>query len=166
MRQLLIFLAMTFALPANAGLFDDLKFALTGHVKDFKSRSQPDQILEGGNVLAETRFRTDDPGQDAVHYGEGGVSLIEKNGEIFIQLSPDLNIGFAPDLYLYVSMDQKITDEARFNMTQQIEVAELVKGEGASFYSLGALDPQQTKAVKSVTVWCRKFGEFMASADF
>jgi hypothetical protein len=56
--------------------------------------------------------------------------------------------------------------EARFNTTQQIEVAELVKGEGASFYSLGARDPQQTAAVKSVTVWCRKFGELMASADF
>lgn len=166
MRRLLVFMIVTLALPVSAGLFDDLKFAITGHVKDFKSRSQPDQILEGGKLLAETRFRTDDPGQDAVHYGEGGVSLIEKDGEIFVQLSPDLNIGFAPDLYLYVSMDQSITDEARFNATQQIEVAELVKGEGASFYSLGALDPQQTKAVKSVTIWCRKFGEFMASADF
>jgi hypothetical protein len=47
MRHLLIFPAMTLTLPANAGLFDDLKFAITGHVKDFNSRSQPDQILEG-----------------------------------------------------------------------------------------------------------------------
>ncbi|MGB0964691.1 MAG: DM13 domain-containing protein [Litorivicinus sp.] len=160
--------AVILSLPlfAHAGLFDDIKTAVTGHIADFQSRSQPDQILEGATVVRSTAFRTDDPGQDVLHTGQGGVSLVQQDGMTYIQLHADVEIGLAPDLYLYVSDAGGINTEARFNETDQIEIAPLVKGKGASYYSLGELTDEQIAGLASVTVWCKQFGEFMASADW
>lgn len=166
MTRALMIGALT-ALPTatHAGLFDDLKAAVTGHVADFQSRSLPDQVLDSARVIASGQFRTDDPGQDFAHTGKGGLSLVTREGEVFVQLHPDVEIGLAPDLYLYLSMARGIDSEERFAATEQIEVGPLVKGKGASYYSLGALSDTEINALGSVTVWCKRFGEFMASTD-
>lgn len=159
-------MTLAVSLPAQAGLFDDLKVAVTGHIADFQSRSEPDQVLENAKLLTKAMLRTDDPGQDRLHYGSGTVSLVELDGTVYIQLHEDVEIGFAPDLYLYLSPEPGISDEAAFNATEQIEVAKVVKGKGASYYSLGAVSMDQLAQARSITVWCRQFNEFMASGDF
>lgn len=161
-----LLMSLGLAVPATAGLLDDLKVAVGGHIADFQSRSQPDQVLADAETIATATLRTDDPGQDRLHSGEGQISLVRKDGMVYLQLHNDVKIGFAPDLYLYLSAETNINDEARFNATEQLEVAKLVKGEGASFYSLGEINAETLKSVKSVTVWCRQFNEFMASGDF
>ena len=165
MRTPLLALAIFAAMPAQASLFGDIKTAVTGHIADYQSRSAPDQVLEGATVVKSSKFRTDDRGQDRLHTGSGGVSLVQKDGEFFIQLHADVDISLAPDLFLYVSTQGSIDHEERFNATEQVELGMLVKGEGASYYSLGQLTDAQVLSLSSVTVWCKQFGEFMASAD-
>ncbi len=166
MRYLGIAILALAASTAQAGLLDDISAAVSGHIDDFKSRSGPDQVLADATVLKSTRFRTDDPGQDLAHRGEGGLSLVEKGGVYFVQLAADVEISFAPDLVLYVSNDPMITDEGRFEATTQIEVGPLVKGKGASFYALEGMTEADVLNLSSATVWCQRFGEFMASADW
>lgn len=165
MKWLVIALAPWTALPAQAGFFDDIKTAVTGHIEDYQSRSLPDQVLESGTVLRSNQFRTEDPGQDRLHYGRGTVELIEDNGVTYLQLQIDVEFGLAPDLHLYVSPAKNIDTEARFKSTEQIEIGRLVKGEGASYYALDQLSPAQLDGIGSVTVWCKQFSEFMASTD-
>lgn len=163
--KLYIALLAALSLPAQAGLFDDIKTAVTGHISDFQSRSLPDQVLEGGQILRSSQFRTEDPGQDRLHYGRGTVELVSKAGISYLQLQTDTKFGLAPDLFLYVSDQANIVDEAAFNAAEVIEIGPLVKGEGASFYALDRLTQAQIDSLKSVTVWCKQFGEFMASTD-
>lgn len=160
MRLLLISLALT--LPAHAGLLDNLSTAVGGHIKDFKSRSAPDQVLSGAQELRTGVFRENDPGQDTLHYGAGSFALVAKGSEVYIQLQPDVEIGFAPDLFLYVSTQAQIDDEASFVSAPTVELGELVKGKGASYYPVVGIEPD---AIQSVTVWCKAFGEFMASGQ-
>lgn len=165
MRTPLLALLLLATTPVHANLFTDLKTAVTGHIADYQARSGPDQVLEGATPIKTSAFRTDDRGQDRLHSGEGGVSLVEKDGVHYIQLHADLKIGLAPDLFLFVSPESGIDHEDRFNSTEQVELGPLVKGEGASFYALENLTAEQVDSLGSVTVWCKQFGEFMASAD-
>ena len=56
--KLYLGLVLILSLPAQAGLFDDIKTAVTGHIEDYQSRSLPDQVLESGTVLRSNQFRT------------------------------------------------------------------------------------------------------------
>ena len=48
-------------------------------------------------------FREDDPGNDAAHWVKGSVSIVEMDGEKYVQLNEDFEAGLAPDLYIYIS---------------------------------------------------------------
>lgn len=148
---------------AARAFVSDITDAISGHIQDFQARSQPDEILEGARVVKEGSFRTDDPGQDALHYGSGDVTLVTLEGQYFIQMAPNVSIALAPDLFVYISTTPNIYQEARFNTTDQMELGMMVKGSGASWYMVPeGIDP---KTIQSVTIWCKRFSEFMASAD-
>jgi len=145
---------------AHAGWLDDISTAVGGHISDFKSRFADDQLIDG-DIVAQTTFRENDRGQDALHHGSGTVMVIDAHEGRFIQLAPDFSSTPGPDYHVYISQDSNVDHEDRFNKSSQVELGRLVKGSGASFYKI----PENTE-FQSVTVWCKAFNEFIVSADF
>lgn len=144
----------------HAGWLDDLSTALGGHFDDLKSRFAADQLIDG-DIVAQTTFREEDRGQDALHHGSGTVLLINTPEGRFLQLGPDFSSTPGPDYHVYVSQDINVDHEDRFIKANQVELGRLIKGSGASYYKL----PENT-VFQSVTVWCKAFSEFIVSADF
>ena len=142
---------------ASANSFWD---AITGHADDLKGRIFGEESFIGGETLKTGIFDEDAVGQDAAHWAKGTATLKIKDGKRYIQLESDFNSGPLPDGYVYVSKDVDINDEADFNKTRQVELGPLLLGKGASFYEV----PEGTE-VNSVTVWCKRFGAYIGSAD-
>ena len=137
---------------ANAGILDDIGAAIGGHIDDFKDRSKADEFISGTTIKSGEFTYTKDP----VHYAEGDVMLIEKDGETYVQLGTNFVAGFAPDLYIYTSTST-ITSQSDVDLITKTNLQKLTKGSSASYYKV-------TGDVKSVVIWCKRFNQFMGSA--
>ncbi|MCG8673005.1 MAG: DM13 domain-containing protein [Pseudomonadales bacterium] len=157
---MLVLVASLVPYTAQAGVFDSLKTVVGGHIDDLQSRFMDDQIIEGTEI-ARAQFREDDRGQDTLHNGSGTVTIVETDEGRFLQLGSDFSSTPGPDYHVYVSQDSNVDHEDRFDKSRQIELGRLIKGSGASYYKI----PADTE-FKSVTIWCKAFGEFIVSADF
>lgn len=161
MKKLLLLISLTLApYSAHAGFFDSVTTVVGGHFNDLMSRFKDDQIIDG-TIIASTKFRENDRGQDSLHHGSGTVHIIETPEGRFLQLAPDFSSTPGPDYHIYISQDTNVDHEDRFVKDNQIELGRLIKGSGATFYKL----PDDTE-FQSVTVWCKAFNEFIISADF
>ena len=161
MQKIILFLTVALApYTAKAGVFDSLKTVVGGHIDDLQSRFMDDQFIEGTEV-ARAQFRQDDRGQDTLHNGAGTVTIVETDDGRFLQLGSDFSSTPGPDYHVYISQDRHVDHEDRFDKSRQIELGRLVKGSGASYYKI----PADTE-FKSITIWCKAFGEFIVSADF
>ena len=159
-RNLLLGIAaVPIAGTANALSWSDIKDAVTGHVDDIIDRRKDDAFAPG-HPYAMSTFREDDIGQDAAHWVRGDVYLMSSQGTNYVQLGKDFEAGLAPDLYIYASTRADIVDEESFFDSPQVELGKLIKGTGASFYEL----PDNLQP-KSVTIWCKRFSQFMGSAN-
>ena len=148
---------------ASAGLFSTIKDAIKGHTTDVIERVTVEDTYAPGNVQASNNFRIDDVGRDAAHWANGTVQEVRDHdtGKRYIQLQDNFVSGPAPDLYIYVSSTEKyIVDENTFNKYAQVELGKLSKGSGASFYEI----PDGVR-VNQVTIWCKRFGAFIASTN-
>ena len=161
-RTLLLGLAaVPVASAASANWFTDIKDAVTGHIEDAKGRVfgehmvVPNAAIEEIGVFDETA-----DGQDSVHWAVGSVSIVVAEGKRYIQLNEDFNSGPLPDGHVYYSSATDINNEADFNSTVQIDAGSLKLGKGASFYEV----PMDAE-LNSVTIWCKRFGEYIGSAD-
>lgn len=146
---------------AKAGIFDAIKDAVTGHIDDYKDRSKPDQIIDGNKKL----FSVADWSSDSIHYVEGSVSIIEKDGQKYIQLNKDFNAGFAPDLYVYLA-EGHITSDNQFKNGRKKELGKLIKGEGASYYKIPKFLNGYSTEKFSVVIHCKRFNEPMGAYHF
>lgn len=155
MRAVVLSIIMVFSMNSHAGLFD----IISGHASDIKSRFSADQMVDG-HVIRSGEIRDDDIGQDFLHRASGTVSIVMKNGKYFIQLESNFTSTPGPDYHVYVSTSDGIVNEDSFLRAEQIELGRLAKGSGASFYEVS-----NPSSVKSVTIWCKQFGEFIGSAD-
>lgn len=145
------------------GFFSKIGDAVSGHIKDAKSRFAEGAVISG-NVLKTADLREDLPGSDAAHYGTGTVTLEEKDGQYFVQFADNTSIGFAPDLNIYISTQGDVVDEPGFEKLAPIHLGEMTKPNGSSYYALPEnIAPDD---IKSVIVWCTRFSEFMSSAAF
>ena len=159
MRALIIALMLMVPITASAGIWDDIVGAVKGHVEDVEGRLAEDQYVKG-KVIRSGEFREDDRGQDLLHRGGGAVNIVRNDGKRYIQLEANFWTTPGPDYHVYVSAVRGISDEGDFYRAKTIELGKLTKGSGASYYEI----PKGTR-VGSVTIWCKKFGEFIASAD-
>ena len=160
-RNLLLGIAAApIAGTANALSWSDIKEAITGHTTDLIDRYTEDDAFAPGHPYAMSTFREDDIGQDAAHWVRGDVYLMSSQGTNYVQLGKDFEAGLAPDLYIYASTRADIVDEESFFDSPQVELGKLIKGTGASFYEL----PDNLQP-KSVTIWCKRFSQFMGSAN-
>ena len=143
-------------LTANAGLLDDIKDAVVGHTTDAYERVFVDEEYVSGQTVSMGTFRDDDRGRDLAHWVNGSVSVIEADGERYVQLNGDFAAGPAPDLFLYVG-HFRIEHEDDF--LQVTELGPLTRGSGASYYRL----PTDIE-FSEVVVWCKRFHQFMGAA--
>ncbi len=145
---------------ANAGIWADIKSAVVGHVDDASGRLFGESMHIDGETVITGMFDEDAVGQDAAHWAKGTVSVVELDGKRYVQLEEDFNSGPLPDGHVYVSIATDINDESDFNNTKQIELGKLKLGKGASYYEI-----PEGVVVNSVTVWCKRFGVYIGSAD-
>ena len=103
-------------------------------------------------------FRRDLEGSDALHWGEGTVSV----GSKFITLMGKLAPG--PDYKLYLS-PEFIETEGDFNRlkTSMVRVGDVNTFENFVVDVPPGIDPSN---FNSVIVWCESFGQFITSAKY
>jgi hypothetical protein len=159
MKPLLILLYLISSNVYSEGFWNDITTTVGGHVKDIKSRYQDDQIING-KIIASGVFNEQADGQDLVHNGKGSVTIETHNQKKYVQLGKDFYSSPGPDYHVYVSDKQNINNEADFFAAKQVELGALIKGSGATYYLLPA-----DSTANSVTIWCKEFKEYIASAD-
>ena len=147
----------TISNESKAGWFDTIRDAVTGHVEDVIDRQKDDSFIEGISKKASTFSWS----SDSIHYVDGSVSIIEKDGQKYVQLGEDFKAGLAPDLYIYLAPGH-IDSDADFVNGEKIELGKLVKGSGASFYKI----PSSLDGKFSVVIHCKRFNEPMGAAHF
>ena len=103
-------------------------------------------------------FRRDLEGSDALHWGEGTVSI----GPRFISLQGKIAPG--PDYKLYLS-PEFVQTEAEFESSRDRMVR---VGDVRTFDNFVVAVPQGVDAAQftSVIVWCESFGEFITAARY
>ena len=159
MKKLLLVLGLVVIAIIGAN-FSTVKSAIVGHTTDIVERVTVEDQNVDGALISWAEFREDDPGNDAAHWVKGGVTLIWDGNKQYIQLEDNFKAGLAPDLYIYVSTSATpIVDEKTFFATGQVELGKLVKGSGASAYEV----PDGIKPTQ-ITIWCKRFSQFMGSA--
>ncbi|MYE82291.1 MAG: DM13 domain-containing protein [Gammaproteobacteria bacterium] len=115
-------------------------------------------------VLQETRFREGTAGQDAAHWGRGGVRTYRSDdGDVLIELQPDFEVGPGPNFWVYLNTRRGIDDEADFEADEgRQRIARLKSFTGSQVYRA---DADAFAAAGAVTIWCESFGQYIASAD-
>lgn len=117
------------------------------------------QVRElAGNVLFAGTFRRDLEDSDALHWGEGAVTV----GRDAIALEGRLAPG--PDYRLYLS-PQFVETEAEFNRLKpsMTQVGRVSTFENFIVPLPPAIDPSDYSAV---IVWCESFGQFITAAEY
>ena len=103
-------------------------------------------------------FRRDLAGSDALHWGEGTVSV----GPEYITLMGEIAPG--PDYKLYLS-PEFVETEAEFNgiKAQMINVGDVKTFQNFVVQIAPDVDPS---AYTTVVIWCESFGEFITAATY
>ena len=158
MKSLIILSAIVLCSPAEAQVLDALK----GHVRDLRDRTQPDAFI-AGELLKRGKIDETAKGQDLLHSSKGSWTLVRSAGALYVQSGDDFRSSPGPDYHVYVSAKPAIKDNDEFVGSGQIEVGRLVKPNGAAFYKLPA--SLSASDVRSVLVWCKRFREYIGSAD-
>lgn len=141
---------------AHAQILD----ALRGHVQDLKSRLGDHQKIDG-QILKKGMIDTKAKGQDLIHNSSGSWSLVRVGQQLYLQSGEDFRSSPGPDYHVYVSDGPAIKDNAEFS-SRQVEVSRLEKPNGASYYLLKSSDVNE---VSSILIWCKRFKEYIGSAD-
>ena len=121
-------------------------------------------VAEGARLLGKARFRTDAPGQDAIHWGRGGIKYYYgPDNSILLELQKDFEVGPGPNLWIYLNHIPDIGDEADFMADDaRLRLTKLKSFTGSQVYEIKADDFANTKAI---TIWCDSFNQYIASAN-
>jgi len=105
-----------------------------------------------------SEFRRDLAGSDALHWGEGSVSVSRSAVSLMGKLAP------GPDYKLYLS-PEFIETEADFNglKSEMVRVGDVKTFENFLVPVPESIDPA---AYNTVVVWCESFGQFITAAKY
>ena len=105
-----------------------------------------------------SEFRRDLAGSDALHWGEGIVSVSRSAVSLMGKLAP------GPDYKLYLS-PEFIETEADFNglKSEMVRVGDVKTFENFLVPVPESIDPA---AYNTVVVWCESFGQFITAAKY
>ncbi|AQS37452.1 electron transfer protein with DM13 domain [Shewanella psychrophila] len=115
-------------------------------------------VLAAKNSLFVAEFSRDREDSDALHWGEGEVSI----GSDSVSFSGSLSPG--PDYKLYLS-PEFVETEADFNRlkSSMVQVGEVKTFENFILPMSVSIDPSQ---YNTVIVWCETFGQYITSAKY
>ena len=118
----------------------------------------------GLELLGETRFREDSAGQDAGHWGRGGVRFYrDKDGGVVAELQSDFEVGPGPNFWLYLNTAAGVENEDDFLADEgRIKTHKIKSFNGSQVYKLDATEFANARAF---TIWCESFNQYIASAD-
>ncbi|MBT3063243.1 MAG: DM13 domain-containing protein [Candidatus Thiodiazotropha sp. (ex Lucina pensylvanica)] len=110
------------------------------------------------NASYTAEFRRDLEGSDALHWGEGTVSVSSESITLIGTLAP------GPDYKLYLS-PEFVETESDFNRlkTNMVRVGDVKTFENFIVNIPPSVDPEN---FNSVIVWCESFGQFITSAKY
>jgi hypothetical protein len=142
----------------------DVKTIVGGHIDDFSNRWNVKHQVVEGETIRFGEFRNNDVGQDFAHRTHRGTAsvVLGEDGKAYIQFSKDFESTIGPDFHVYASESSGIIDEATFKSAEMIELGKLKNTLGATFYEIKGINPAD---INSVTIWCKRFNEFIGSAD-
>lgn len=105
-----------------------------------------------------TEFIKDLKGSDLLHWGEGQVTVNEKNVTLIGEISP----GPAYKLYLTPTL---VTDEAEF---EQVKARSVLVGDVRTFNNFVVSVPPQIDIndYQAIVIWCDAFSEFITAAAY
>jgi hypothetical protein len=153
---------ITILLLATHGFIGAVGFAAGIYVlpiliaPDAPSVAEVSAIAESATYTAE--FRRDLKDSDALHWGEGKVSVGKHSISHIGELAP------GPDYKLYLSPVFVETEDAFNRLKPQMVLVGAVKTFNNFLVKLSPdVDPSQ---YTSVIVWCETFGEFITSAKY
>lgn len=108
--------------------------------------------------IYQAEFRRDLAGSDALHWGEGQVSIGRSSISLMGKLAP------GPDYKLYLS-PTFVEDEAQFNAAKarMVRVGDVRTFENFIVDLPSTIDPAD---YDTVIVWCEAFGEFITAARY
>ena len=113
--------------------------------------------------VAEATFREGASGQDAAHWGRGGLRIYEVGDAVLLELQDDFQVGAGPNFWLYLNRHSAINDEDDFAADEErVRLAKLKSFSGSQVYKISAADFARTRAI---TIWCDTFNQYIASAD-
>jgi hypothetical protein len=149
-------LAITHALAAAAG------FALGIYLLPILIAPQAPTAAEVKSAVPEAAytgtFRRDLSGSDALHWGEGKVSIGRRHIAFEGKLAP------GPDYKLYLSPEYVETKEGFLRMkSQMVRVADVKTFENFLVAVPEGIDPARYKAA---IVWCETFSMFITAARY
>ena len=123
-----------------------------------------EKASDAGVVIVNTRFREDTVGQDAGHWGRGGLKVYrDAAGDVVLELQEDFKVGPGPNFWLYLNTRAGVEEEKDFNADKErIKVAKIKSFTGSQVY---VLDKSDYAKAKAITIWCESFGQYIASAD-
>lgn len=154
MKKLLLLISHLFTLLAGFALG---VYALPILVApDAPSRSEVS--AQAGNAAFTGQFRRDLKGSDALHWGEGQVSVSRQSVALMGKLSP------GPDYKLYLS-PEFVETEADFRRLKDrmVRVGDVKTFENFIVPMPAAVDPA---GYTTVVVWCETFSEFITAAAY
>jgi hypothetical protein len=155
MKKILILL-VSHALVALAGFAGGIYFLPILIAPPAPEAAAVSAVAEKAQFTA--RFRRDLTGSDALHWGEGTVSVGPTAVALMGRLAP------GPDYKLYLA-PAFVQDETGF---LRIKAASLRVGDVKTFDNfIVALPPGvDPTAYNTVVVWCETFGEFISAAQY
>ena len=122
------------------------------------SPSESDIKAMSSQAKYKAEFRRDLKDSDALHWGEGAVSVGSKSITLMGKLAP------GPDYKLYLS-PEFVETESDFNRlkTNMVRVGDVKTFENFVVNVPPSIDPSN---YNSVIVWCESFGQFITSAQY
>lgn len=122
------------------------------------SPSESDIKAMSSQAKYTAEFRRDLKDSDALHWGEGAVSVGSKSITLMGKLAP------GPDYKLYLS-PEFVETESDFNRlkTNMVRVGDVKTFENFVVNVPPSIDPSN---YNSVIVWCESFGQFITSAQY
>lgn len=120
-------------------------------------------MVANPNAIAQTKFRSDVKGQDQVHWGKGDIKIYLNNDTVLLEFQSNFEVGPGPDFWVYLNSQSNIDTEQDFvNDDQQVVIQKLKSFKGSQVYTINRSDYDRAK---SVTIWCRTFNQYIASAN-
>jgi hypothetical protein len=136
---------------------------------NFNLKEIPTQILENkGTTSLQPIIEKVSTGSfnyiDALHNGSGSIEVVKKDGKVFLDFKENFKVANGPDLYVYMSSQQKFSDTLNgVDTSKTINIGKLKSTNGLQLYEI---TPEQLdKYGAAVVIWCKAFGVQFSRAD-